>query len=77
MASFQSSELTKLPVVENSQLFAQRVHSTRTAHGTPPCSGDWLSLKPGDAVGDCHACRLPSVQGCWTPFFQMRPPPLL
>ena len=32
MTSFQSSELTELPVVENSQLFAQR----RTAHGTPP-----------------------------------------
>ena len=27
MTSFQSSELTKLPVVENSQLFAQRTHS--------------------------------------------------
>ena len=23
---------------------------------------DWLSLKPGDAVGDCHARRLPSVR---------------
>ena len=33
MTSFQSSELTELPVVENSQLFAQRA---RTAHGTPP-----------------------------------------
>ena len=28
---FQSSELTELPVVENSQLFAQRAHSTRYA----------------------------------------------
>ena len=27
MTSFQSSELTELPVVENSQLFAQRAHS--------------------------------------------------
>ena len=36
MTSFQSSELTELPVVENSQLFAQRVHSACTAHGTPP-----------------------------------------
>ena len=36
MTSFQSSELTELPVVENSQLFAQRVHSAHTAHGTPP-----------------------------------------
>ena len=31
MTSFQSSELTELPVVENSQLFAQRVHSARCA----------------------------------------------
>ena len=32
MTSFQSSELTELPVVENSQLFAQRAHSACTAH---------------------------------------------
>ena len=38
MTSFQSSELTELPVVENSQLFAQRAHSACTAHGTPPKS---------------------------------------
>ena len=31
MTSFQSSELTKLPGVENSQLFAQRAHSARYA----------------------------------------------
>ena len=31
MTSFRSSELTELPVVENSQLFAQRVHSARYA----------------------------------------------
>ena len=31
MTSFQSSELTELPVVENSQLFAQRAHSAGTA----------------------------------------------
>ena len=31
MTSFQSSELTELPVVENSQLFAQRVHSAQYA----------------------------------------------
>ena len=36
MTSFQSSKLTELPVVENSQLFAQRAHSACTAHGTPP-----------------------------------------
>ena len=40
VTSFQSSELTELPVVENSQLFAQRAHSAGTAHGTPPkCCG--------------------------------------
>ena len=43
MTSFQSSELTKLPVVENGQLFAQRVHSARTAHGTPPFTATDLS----------------------------------
>ena len=31
MTSFQSSELTEVPVVENSQLFAQRANSTCTA----------------------------------------------
>ena len=35
MTSFQSSELTELPVVENSQLFAQRAHSAGYA---PTCS---------------------------------------
>ena len=45
MTSFQSSELTELPVVEDSQLFAQRVHSARTAHGTPPHTQDACSLK--------------------------------
>ena len=34
MTSFQSSELTELPVVENGQLFAQRAHSARYA----PCT---------------------------------------
>ena len=34
MTSFQSSELTELPVVENSQLFAQRAHSARYAPHT-------------------------------------------
>ena len=36
MTSFQPSELTELPVVENSQLFAQRAHSARYA----PNEGD-------------------------------------
>ena len=37
MTSFQSSELTELPVVENSQLFAQRAHSARYAPHGPCC----------------------------------------
>ena len=41
---FQPSELTELPVVENSQLFAQRAHSACTAHGTPPLRGAFLVL---------------------------------
>ena len=44
MTSFQSSELTELPVVENSQLFAQRAHSACTAHGTPPLTHDTIFL---------------------------------
>ena len=40
MTSFQSSELTEFPVVENSQLFAQRAHNACTAHGTPPKCAD-------------------------------------
>ena len=39
MTSFQSSELTELPVVENSQLFAQRAHSARYA--PPGGGGGW------------------------------------
>ena len=35
MTSFQSSELTELPLVENSQLFAQRAHSARYAPFVP------------------------------------------
>ena len=41
MTSFQSSELTELPVVENGQLFAQRAHSARYAPlctHDPPCA---------------------------------------
>ena len=43
MTSFQSSELTELPVVENSQLFAQRAHSACTAHGTPPVTSRYFA----------------------------------
>ena len=53
MTSFQPSELTELPVVENSQLFAQRAHSACTAHGTPPKQM-------------CQTCvfPLPTIVGC-------------
>ena len=49
MTSFQSSELTELPVVENSQLFAQRVHSARYAPKgarRPPCIFFLQALEP-------------------------------
>ena len=39
MTSFQSSELTELLVVENSQLFAQRAHSARYATWVPLFKG--------------------------------------
>ena len=43
MTSFQSSELTELPVVENGQLFAQRAHSARYApYGVPVVTGTLL-----------------------------------
>ena len=48
MTSFQSSELTELPVVENSQLFAQRVHSARYAPAPPPPPP--LSLSQGPEI---------------------------
>ena len=60
MMSFQSSELTELPVVENSQLFAQRVHSARTAHGTPPYTP--LHLGHSDGDGQPPACHQEAMQ---------------
>ena len=42
MTSFQSSELTELPVVENSQLFAQRAHSACTASLWHPLHCTWF-----------------------------------
>ena len=51
MTSCQSSELTELPVVENGQLFAQRVHSARyTPHGT---------ILPGRVGGTVMQCCVP------------------
>ena len=50
MTSFQSSELTELPVVENSQLFAQRAHSARYAPwDSQACRRDGGGM--GGAVG--------------------------
>ena len=48
MTSFQSSELTELPVVENSQLFAQRAHSARYA---PLCSSVEVACRPKGVGG--------------------------
>ena len=53
MTSFQSSELTELPVVENGQLFAQRAHSARYA----PYVSTSSSTGPGGKV----ACRREST----------------
>ena len=53
MTFFQSSELTELPVVENSQLFAQRAHSAGTAHGTPPCAAQQYAQHKGQIFGSC------------------------
>ena len=57
MTSFQSSELTELPVVENSQLFAQRAHSARYApsvtishHPTP------IRVTVLDSQGNAYFC---------------------
>ena len=55
MTSFQSSELTELPVVENSQLLAQRVHSARYA----PL--EWGG--EGGLAGPPHPPRVP----LWSP----------
>ena len=50
MTSFQSSELTELPVVENSQLFAQRAHSARYAPWAIP-RGSSAQVKPTQRRG--------------------------
>ena len=60
MTSFQPSELTELPVVENSQLFAQRVHSARTAHGTPPGAINHQGMPLGHA-STCDAGYIMSL----------------
>ena len=72
MTSFQSSELTELPVVENGQLFAQRAHSARYApvyactyglsRRSParvPCAGQSEGSVPSGPKG---SNRVPLVQ---------------
>ena len=56
MTSFQSSELTELPVVENSQLFAQR--TVRPAAACPCGEGSDAGRGPGDrkAWGGVQTC---------------------
>ena len=50
MTSFQSSELTELPVVENSQLFAQRtVRPQRRGGGAVEGGGGLRTLPPTGA----------------------------
>ena len=70
MTSFQSSELTELPVVENSQLFAQRAHSARTAHGTPPMTSHKIRGL------DFHIFGVGNVGSVWVDTFPI-PTPLL
>ena len=56
MTSFQSSELTELPVVENSQLFAQRAHSARYA----PLDGGMIFIDHNTCT--THYARLTGVE---------------
>ena len=67
MTSFQSSELTELPVVENSQLFAQRVHSARYApigpHGSPKAPIGPQSPPPARDELEMGGVAPPPLQG--------------
>ena len=60
MTSFQPSELTELPVVEYSQLFAQRAHSARYAPWVP-IQGSWRFT---DSQGP-NGSRRKSSGGWW------------
>ena len=64
MTSLQSSELTELPVVENSQLFAQRVHSARYAPCVARVLPDGL---PGQRRGPpfCRCCGANRDTSCF------------
>ena len=47
---------------QGSELSAATTIPQMTVVADLTCSEDWLSLIPGDAVGDCHAHRLPNVE---------------
>ena len=68
MTSFQSSELTELPVVENSQLFAQR---TVRPLGTWALCGH-RQVEPGihRGMGRKHTCCGHHCKGCGRSFAQ-------
>ena len=63
MTSFQSSELTELPVVENGQLFAQRVHKSSVARGhmggATGVPGVWTRDPRHRLGGPCTRKKLP------------------
>ena len=81
MTSFQSSELTELPVVENSQLFAQRAHSARYAPFVlfvcrPDCFHPGLNTWRGPTLGrpSSRAHLWPSPLAFGAPFLAMQGP---
>ena len=72
MTSFQSFELTELPVVENSQLFAQRAHSARYAPFESGClvwtwgTAVWTVLRSPSAarmqwMQPCHCINIETL----------------
>ena len=81
MTSFQSSELTELPVVENSQLFAQRTHSACTARAQRTVRPHWSGrgvgggvggeVDPGAAMGQVWTRHCRSSRACPTAFIAL------
>ena len=63
MTSFQSSELTELPVVENSQLFAQRTVRPRKVNGASNCTGPHIQACKLTATTVTHSPRGPCITG--------------
>ena len=69
MTSVQSSELTELPVVENSQLFAQRAHSTRYAPKVCIARAPWqecplhvVSHLPDNSINSALGAPAPTLR---------------